>query len=69
MFYETHSLSYCLKSKMQMLPIIQTGLTGLMAIGEQTADEFLKTTKSLLLGVSAELFDESRESSDLLWNR
>lgn len=49
-----------------MLPTPQTGLTGLMGIGEPTADEFLKTMEELELGVSDELFEECCASGDLL---
>lgn len=44
----------------------QTGLTGLLAIGELTADESLKTMKELELGLSEELFEECCASGDSL---
>lgn len=60
MFYEMD------RNEVQMLPITQTGLTGLMAIGELTADESLKTMKELELGLSEELFEECCASGDSL---
>lgn len=44
----------------------QTGLTGLLAIGELTADESLKTMEELELGLSEELFEECCASGDSL---
>lgn len=55
----------CIANKI-LLPVKQTGLTGLSAIGEPTADESWKTMKELELGVSDELIEEFCSSSDLL---
>ncbi len=57
MYYFVKSVNIS-NSKMQMLPTPHIGLTGLMDIGEATADESLKTMEELELGVSDELFKE-----------